>query len=84
MTWEGAWVDHDTAEWWNNRTRCIRCGECAAAQIEHGGDCTCEFGSCVECGVPYATAQEQTAQDCRKCREEAIAWMVENTEGEGR
>lgn len=71
-------ANYDTAEAYYNRPACCVCGGLAT---QDGGrcadECTCEHGSCEECGAPYASAAQQTAVACSQCNDQAEAWFAE-------
>lgn len=50
--------------------RDVRCSECAGFathEPHYGADCTCQYGSCSGCGLPYANAEQQAAAECSLC-----------------
>lgn len=52
---------------------CNDCGGIATPMAEAGCDCTCEYGSCAECGAPFWTASQQAMRACGDCSERHAA-----------
>ncbi len=67
-------MNDDDSMYFDDSDRDVRCSSCAGFatnEPHYGADCTCQFGSCSGCGLPYATAEQQRLAECSLCDAEA-------------
>ncbi len=67
-------MNDDDSMYFDDSDRDVRCSECAGFatnEPHYGADCTCQYGSCSGCGLPYATAEQQRLAECSLCDAEA-------------